>query len=72
MESSIDKAVPENRNYSNSFVGCPEYMSPEMIGGIEGHSFPTDFWSLGAIIYEMIYGLPPFYHENTSTMVWQI
>ncbi len=53
-------------------MGCPEYMSPEMISGVEGHSFPTDFWSLGAIIYEMIYGLPPFYHENTSTMVWQI
>lgn len=35
-------------------------MSPEVVNGA-GYSYTTDFYTLGAFLYEMITGLPPFY-----------
>lgn len=33
-----------------------------------GHSFSSDWWSVGILIYEMLIGIPPFYHKNKATM----
>ena len=35
-------------------------MSPEMIIK-KGHNFSVDFYVLGALLYEMVFGIPPFY-----------
>ena len=35
-------------------------MSPEMIKKV-GHSFSLDYYALGALLYEMVCGFPPFY-----------
>jgi len=50
-----------------SFCGTPEYMAPEIIIG-EGHNRSADWWSLGVLLYEMMVGVPPFYHQNQHTM----
>jgi serine/threonine protein kinase len=52
---------------TNSFCGSPEYMSPEMLRG-EGHSLSLDLYSIGALLYEMLFGLPPFYNSIRSDM----
>ena len=38
-----------------------------MISG-EGHGKAADWWSLGILIYEMLYGMPPFYNKNQNMM----
>ncbi|ETV68620.1 AGC protein kinase [Aphanomyces astaci] len=42
-----------------TFCGTQEYMAPEMVLG-NGYSSAVDWWSLGALAYEMLIGHPPF------------
>ena len=58
-----------------SLVGTPDYVSPEMLMAAENnmsYGKETDFWSLGAVMYECLVGTPPFYvddHDPMSTCI---
>lgn len=49
-------------------AGTSKYMAPE-IAAEEGHSFQSDWFSLGILIYEMFTKKVPHYHENENTML---
>lgn len=48
---------PEDTN--RRFVGTPDYLAPETIRG-EPQDETSDWWSVGCIMFEFLYGIPPF------------
>lgn len=58
---------PDDNN--RKFVGTPDYLAPETIAG-NGQDEVSDWWSLGCILFESLYGYPPF-HADSPDEVFQ-
>jgi protein-serine/threonine kinase len=67
----IDTEEQRQLHQFNSFVGTPEYFAPEIITGF-GYSSLVDYWALGILIFEMLFGYTPFRGENNNTTFDQI
>jgi len=51
--------------------GTPGYVAPEVLKN-EPYGKAVDMWSLGVILYILLCGFPPFYHESTAQLYKQI
>uniref|UniRef100_A0A6Q2X5P8 Serine/threonine-protein kinase Sgk1 n=1 Tax=Esox lucius TaxID=8010 RepID=A0A6Q2X5P8_ESOLU len=52
---------------TSTFCGTPEYLAPEVLKK-QPYDNTVDWWCLGSVLYEMLFGLPPFYSRDTHEM----
>lgn len=65
-KESIDETT-----VTHTFCGTIEYMAPEILTR-SGHGKAVDWWSLGALMYDMLTGAPPFTAENRKKTIEKI
>jgi len=67
----VDFGFAKKRNNTCTLCGTPQYMAPEVIQNLP-QGFAVDWWSFGILIYEMIFGYPPFLNDAKTKMYQKI
>jgi serine/threonine protein kinase len=68
-----DLASPDGPTQIGDVLGTPSYMAPEQAGGVQKKLTPAvDVYALGAILYEMLTGHPPFLGCSSAETVIQV
>ncbi|KAF2803800.1 serine/threonine-protein kinase-like protein psk1 [Mytilinidion resinicola] len=59
----LSKVACDGETNCNSFLGTIEYMAPEVIAGVK-YGMAVDWWSFGALGFDLLTGAPPFAGNN--------
>jgi serine/threonine-protein kinase len=69
---AVQQAGGQRMTQTGLSLGTPQYMSPEQAMGEKSIDSRTDIYALGAVIYEMIAGDPPFTGATVQAIVSKV
>lgn len=64
--------VFDGQRLLSTYCGSPLYASPEIVKGTPYHGPEVDCWSLGVLLYTLVYGAMPFDGTNFKRLVKHI
>ncbi|GMH88797.1 hypothetical protein TrST_g6215 [Triparma strigata] len=64
----LAKQLGSDEDVVKTEVGTTYYISPEIVSN-KGYSYPTDVWSLGCVMYELVTLNLPYYGDNLTAFV---
>lgn len=59
IDFGMSKRLPRHKEKLNALCGTPYYTAPEILA--KKYSHAADLWSLGVVLFVMLFGYPPFY-----------
>ena len=79
LDFGLAKAINNNADITSSamtgtnvMLGSPFFMSPEQVDSRKDIDHRTDIWSLGATLYHIVTGVPPFVAPNVHLVCARI
>jgi len=67
----LSKSGVKGSKDAYTICGTPDYLAPEIILK-SGHGKSVDWWTFGALLYEMVSGIPPFHAQKLEQMIENI
>ncbi len=72
LDFGISKQPDRVETSPDAIVGTPFYMAPEQIQRPDAVDARTDLWALGAVLFELLAGEPPFTAESVPALLFAI